>query len=233
MSAIATERVEYAVTQIAAEVQLRLDRSPKMELDERSLWLEFTCCVLSSQVPYELARGAAAMMDRSQLLFTRRSRSKTDLQAELYKLLSTPVACNGHRRRYQFPRAKSAQIAQAHQVIMESHGTFAGVLQSYTSENACREWLVGNVPGLGPKQASMFLRNAAGVLDLAILDRHVLRYMTLARLGSGSESLYLSNITSYVKQEEQLRAYASRLGFRVGILDWAIWIVMRAASTID
>src|SRR3989344_5697341 len=42
------------------------------------------------------------------------------------------------------------------------------------NSNELREFLVENVKGLGYKEASHFLRNV-GYLDLAILDRHILK----------------------------------------------------------
>jgi N-glycosylase/DNA lyase len=77
----------------------------------------------------------------------------------------------------------------------------------------------------------MFLRNANGSYDLAILDRHVLRYMEAMNLGSKTNS-NVTSISQYERVEMQLRKHADSLGYPVGLLDWAIWIVMRSASRI-
>jgi N-glycosylase/DNA lyase len=77
----------------------------------------------------------------------------------------------------------------------------------------------------------MFLRNANGSYDLAILDRHVLRYMETMNLSSQANN-NVTSIGKYERVEMQLREHADSLGYAVGLLDWAIWIVMRSASRI-
>ncbi len=76
----------------------------------------------------------------------------------------------------------------------------------------------------------MFLRNTGFSYDLAVLDRHVLGYM--AALGIGKETgRFISGLPQYRRQEAFLKSYADRLGSPVGLLDWAIWIVMRVAQS--
>ncbi|GLS17013.1 hypothetical protein GCM10007874_00280 [Labrys miyagiensis] len=92
-----------------------------------------------------------------------------------------------------------------------------------------RDWLVEMAPGFGPKQASMFLRNTGVSYDLAILDRHVLDYMRLIGLRT-AQSKPLTTMKRYRCDELSMCDHARALGFPVGILDWAIWIVMRVAN---
>jgi N-glycosylase/DNA lyase len=35
-------------------------------------------------------------------------------------------------------------------------------------------------------------------------------------------------MSTYLRLEQSLREHATRIGYDVGLLDWAIWIVMRA-----
>jgi len=92
--------------------------------------------------------------------------------------------------------------------------------------------MVTNMDGVGPKQASMFLRNVAVSYDLAIVDRHVCRYMHLIGLVEGD--LRVATIREYEESEAKLRVYATTaMSCPLGVLDWAIWIVMRAASRIE
>ena len=73
----------------------------------------------------------------------------------------------------------------------------------------------------------MFLRNAGLTYSLAILDRHVLNYMSEVGIGDHSQP-YVSGMSTYLRLEQSLREHATRIGYDVGLLDWAIWIVMRA-----
>jgi N-glycosylase/DNA lyase len=65
-----------------------------------------------------------------------------------------------------------------------------------------------------------------------VLDRHVLDYMAAVDIYC-EESGNVSRLAGYGRHEAALRSYAERIGFAVGLLDWAIWIVMRAARQID
>jgi N-glycosylase/DNA lyase len=105
-------------------------------------------------------------------------------------------------------------------------------LGRYPDVRCARSWLVENVPGVGPKQASMFLRNAVASYELAVIDRHVLHYMSAIELYTATAS-DTSTINSYERCEHLLGRHAESLGHEVGLLDWAIWIVMRTASRID
>nr|WP_259668157.1 hypothetical protein [Rhizobium lentis] len=72
----------------------------------------------------------------------------------------------------------------------------------------------------------MFLRNSGVTYSLAVLDRHVLDFMKEMGLYSGPSN-HISGLSAYGRYESDLRSYAERLGAAVGLLDWAIWIVMR------
>ena len=84
-----------------------------------------------------------------------------------------------------------------------------------------REWLVGNINGLGWKEASHFLRNI-GHLDLAIIDRHILKHML--RCGA-IEAIPPSVGTRrvYLDLETRFRDLASRANLSLQELDLLFW----------
>jgi hypothetical protein len=57
-------------------------------------------------------------------------------------------------------------------------------------------------------------------------DRHVLRYMEIVGLRP-KDSPPITRFTHYLNHEVTLQEHAAQLGYRVGLYDWAIWIVMR------
>jgi N-glycosylase/DNA lyase len=83
-----------------------------------------------------------------------------------------------------------------------------------------REWLVNNVKGLGYKEASHFLRNT-GVLDVAIIDRHILRFLLDKQLIT--EIPKSLNRRKYFEIERLLSCIATKLGSTLGELDLYIW----------
>jgi N-glycosylase/DNA lyase len=233
MNSITVDRIREAVACIAVEINDRIHNQPRATTcDERELWAELTCCVLSSQVPYDLARAAAHRIDEVGVLRKPESAEERTLNRELGELLSTPFSLEDGCRRYRFPNTRASQIASGFCAVRQQSGSLAELLGRYPDVRCARSWLVANVPGLGPKQASMFLRNATGAYDLAVLDRHVLHYMRTIELCEVTKS-DVTTMSRYERCETQLRRHAESLGHEVGLLDWAIWIVMRTASRID
>lgn len=233
MNPIAADRIREAVTCIAAEINHRVRSGPKaMIRDDQELWRELTCCVLSSQVPYGLAKAAAQRIHEAGVFRSPWPLERDILKEELMKLLSTPLSLDNGIRRYRFPNIRAGQIATAFFTIREEYGSLAEFLNHHTDARCGRAWLVAHAPGVGPKQASMFLRNAAGSFDLAILDRHVLQYMQTIQLCPAPSS-NLTTISKYEQCETRLCRHAESMGYEVGLLDWAIWIVMRTASRIN
>ena len=85
---------------------------------------------------------------------------------------------------------------------------------------AAREWLVKKFKGIGWKEGSHFLRNV-GFLDVAILDRHVLRVMS--EYGLVREETRSLTKKKYLEYESMLREVASELRMPLGELDLYLW----------
>lgn len=222
------ERLERAVVSIYSDVEERAFSVP-VATEERLLWKEFSCCVLSSQVPYPLAVAAADAIDRQDILLVDASH---ETESRLISVLSTPLDVNGSARRYRFPASRGRQLAAARIAVTNHAGTLGNLLKTAQDPVSVRLWLVENTLGMGPKQASMFLRNCGVSYDLAILDRHVLEFMTRMGLCSDTQSS-ISRMSAYHRREDTLRSYANNLGAAVGLMDWAIWIVMRMFNKSD
>jgi N-glycosylase/DNA lyase len=75
----------------------------------------------------------------------------------------------------------------------------------------------------------MFLRDIGRAADLAIIDRHVLTYIDVVRLVPYSGAGQLTR-RKYLTLEDHLRRYADFLGLPLGIVDRAVWIVVRVAK---
>jgi N-glycosylase/DNA lyase len=84
-----------------------------------------------------------------------------------------------------------------------------------------REWLVANVGGLGWKESSHFLRNI-GFLDLAIIDRHILKHML--RCGAiDAIPKTIGTRRAYLDLEARFRALAESVGLPLQELDLLFW----------
>lgn len=219
-------RFERAVTAICPDIQARIDTPRPDKIDDRALWWELSCCILSSQVPYGTASAAADAIAQAELLLAPAS-DQAALAAALEDILMHRVALDGRPVRYRFPGSRAKQLAAAHTAVHRRDASLSALVQGFGDASQARQWLVEHIPGAGPKQASMFLRNSGLTYSLAILDRHVLNYMSALGISDHAHP-YVSGLSTYLRLEQTLREHAARIGYDVGLLDWAIWIVMRA-----
>jgi N-glycosylase/DNA lyase len=134
-----------------------------------------------------------------------------------------------HRGRYRFFRARTRQLTWAREALAKF--PLVTRLANNKIPRHLRQNLVADIPGLGPKQASMFLRNIGMSYDLAILDTHVLRFMDMQDL-LPMDQTRIGTLSGYERAERVVVNYADILGYPVGYLDWAIWATMKAAREL-
>jgi N-glycosylase/DNA lyase len=189
--------------------------------DESDLWYELIACILGSQVSFEVAQAAAERLRSANLVDPSPPPYPDHFENEVAECLRSS--------RYRFPVARARQIRQTRQTIYGSGLSLHSILKSAPGAREARTELVARAAGVGPKQASLFLRNVGFTLDLGIIDAHVLRYMefmgissTTRREGPGP------NLACYENNETALREHATDAGYAIGHMDWAIWVVMRS-----
>jgi N-glycosylase/DNA lyase len=226
MTHASVHRFERAVTAICPEIQARIATPRPDRINDRALWWELSCCILSSQVPYSVATAAADAIERAELLLSQ-DLETNELAIALEDVLAHRVVSGGRSVGYRFPGSRAKQLAAAYSAVHQRDATLSTLLARFADASEARRWLVDNVPGAGPKQASMFLRNVGLTYSLAILDRHVLKYMSALGISDHAQP-FVSGLPTYLRLEQTLREHATRIGYDVGLLDWAIWIVMRA-----
>jgi N-glycosylase/DNA lyase len=83
-----------------------------------------------------------------------------------------------------------------------------------------RDALVEEVWGFGLKEASHFMRNI-GYSGLAVLDRHVLRWMKV--LGAIKEVPRSLTRRRYIELEQRFIRLAEELGLKPEALDLLLW----------
>jgi N-glycosylase/DNA lyase len=116
----------------------------------------------------------------------------------------------------RFHNTKARRLLEARLRLSE----IERVLSSGEAPPATRIWLVGNVKGLGWKEASHFLRNI-GRRDLAILDRHILKH--LARHGVIHSIPPALTAGRYRTIETRFARFAEEIGIPMDELDLLFW----------
>ena len=84
-----------------------------------------------------------------------------------------------------------------------------------------RDWLVENVKGFGYKEASHFLRNIGLGENMAILDRHILKNLTL--LGVIDEITSSLSKKKYFEIEDKMMKFANKINIPMNHLDLVLW----------
>ncbi len=95
------------------------------------------------------------------------------------------------------------------------------------STGDARLFLVKHIKGYGFKEASHFLRNV-GYLDVAIIDRHILRIMKEHALFCSDQKTMTPRC--YIQAEHAFLRLAETLGMSAGELDLYLWY--RATGTV-
>lgn len=123
------------------------------------------------------------------------------------------LRAQGHR--FADRRAEYIVAARTHAPRLKE------IIKGQPSSKAAREWLVGNIKGLGMKEASHYLRNV-GYLDLAIIDRHILSHMREHGLADTDARKGITR-RKYLEYERTLEKVAAKLGMPVGKMDLYLW----------
>jgi N-glycosylase/DNA lyase len=121
----------------------------------------------------------------------------------------------GHR----FPNARAEYIVSNRWII----GSLKDLLKK--DSKVARKYLAENVKGLGWKESSHFLRNV-GKNDLAILDKHILKFMYNNKL---IDEIPKSgwNEKKYIYHEKKLQELSDLTKIELGLLDIYLWYLIK------
>jgi N-glycosylase/DNA lyase len=223
-------RLESTVRVLCPIIERQLRNKAGSRFDEYAMRRELVACILGSQVRFEMATTALKRLEAEGLLEERWWRSrKGAFESRVLSVLSGQTNTEHHRWSYRFPKTRAHQIANARDAIAKI--TLSERLTDSLSPAQLRRCLTTDIAGLGPKQASMLIRNCGKSYDLAILDVHVLHYMEMQNL-LRIRHTNVGTVPAYEHTERIAVDYAKRLGYPVGYLDWAIWATMRAAREL-
>ena len=188
------------------------------ECSEEKLWKELVFCILSSRVKFAVAYEAVKHMESINLLSHIQKNTRFN-QYEKDVMVALSIAG------YPFYRHRAHHIRCAAEFLYSTWGSIAGLLNSTDNVQDVRGLLASEVAGLGPKQASLFLRNIGYAKRIAVLDTHVLSYLNWAGL-SDTPLKSISTLTKYQELEDNLIEHADSLGCSPDQFDFAVWIVI-------
>ncbi|ABK14114.1 N-glycosylase/DNA lyase [Methanothrix thermoacetophila] len=186
------------------EARLREFDQLWLDADEERLFEELVFCLLT---PQSRARSCWAAVEKLSSMGELRCPVPARIQMEL--------------KGVRFSRRKAEYICMARDLFMLDG--MLSVRARIDPENLfqTREWLVGNVKGMGYKEASHFLRNIGLGRDLAILDRHILK--SLVRYGVVPDYPRSLSRSRYLKIESEMSDFARSIDIPMAHLDMVLW----------
>jgi N-glycosylase/DNA lyase len=222
------EMLEHTESTLRRTVQvvcslLAVDAAQLRPAKEAQYRAELIACILTSRVSSDSSQAALGRLTSAGLLSDSRwQENDATFESDIADCLRSSTDGVGA---YRFPNAKAAQLAHLRTALQQQ--SLSSLLCSEPDMAAVRRRLVQLLPGVGPKQASMFLRNIGATYDLAILDAHVIRFLNAVGMIK-NPVVNLSTLSQYEQVETHAIRYARYCEQDVGYLDWAIWITMRA-----
>jgi N-glycosylase/DNA lyase len=161
-------------------------------------------------------------------LFTPQSKAQS-CWAAVERIRKANLLCEGTRRQLiplmegvRFMYTKADNLIRARSLfIIQGRPIIHSLINSLGSSRQQRDWLVANVRGLGYKEASHFLRNVGHGLDLAILDRHILRNLCVC--GSIDNLPATLPRKTYLAIEDCMRALGEKTNIPLSHLDLVLW----------
>src|SRR5436190_4548778 len=149
---------------------------------ENKLLSELALCILSSQEKYEVALAVMKEFRKQNVLRIPKNKTefreiKSSIKFILKKRFSFLLNGKEYSRRLRFFVKKAHYIVATIENIYMNNLTIKKILKSEDCAQEARKNIIKYSYGLGPKQASMFLRNIGYYADFAVLDKHVIEYM--------------------------------------------------------
>ena len=212
--------IEHAIRDVGSALDERPSVSWKKH-SEDDLWRELVFCILGSRVKFEVVHAAVERMDRMCLL----SRSRGDVRFDKFEE-DTVTALSGG---YPFYRLRANQIRRAAERLYISGRSIRDLIDNARDIRDARRLLAAEISGLGLKQASLFLRNIGYAKCIAVLDIHVLTYMSWFGLTEGPVKS-ISTVRRYETLEDTFINHAFSLGCSPHQFDLAVWVVVKVVK---
>lgn len=213
--------LEYLISSLSSDMHTSLLTQPRFLPERRpeEIWRQKVFCVLSSQFN---SHKAAAIADQLLQLvpFFEYSLPMFAIEEACFKFLSSKHVG------YRFPKSRARQISLCWFPFSQIKDEYQEFVSSCGSEGKARNVIIETFPGIGLKQASMFLRNIGACRNLSVIDVHVLFYL---RVCHGWDT---DKITPklYFEAEEILRTDASRYDLDLNAFDVIVWSAARAVK---
>jgi len=213
--------LEYLISSLSSDINSECLNAPAFVEERRpdQIWKQKIFCVLSSQFN---AQRAAIISDRvvESIPFFAHYLPIHKIEEACFNVL------NGGTIRYRFPKSRARQIALCWFPFFQIKDEYQEYVRSFGSEEEARNQITETFPGMGLKQASMFLRNIGASKNLSVIDVHMLFYLRTCHRWE------VDQLTPkrYLQAEQILRRDASLYGLDLNVFDVIVWSAAKAVK---
>lgn len=191
------------------EIRKRLSEFAGLHKDsDEKIFAELCFCILTANANALHCARAIDELKKKGLLFKGRA---SDIRPEL-------------KGRARFHNKKADFIVAARDLLEREGKVDVKARLNAKDVLATREWLVENIKGYGYKEASHFLRNIGLGMDIAILDRHILknlkRYGVITKIPDS-----VGPRKRYFEIEDKMRKFARQIRIPLEELDLLFWSI--------
>jgi N-glycosylase/DNA lyase len=215
--------MEYLISSLSAEMEVSHLATPTFPVETRpqQIWRHKILCVLSSQFN---ARKAALISEfiLREIPFFDPTFNFCNIEGACFQFLSSA------RIGYRFPKVRARQISLCWFLFAQIKDEYHEYVHSFKSEERARSAIAQAFPGIGLKQASMFLRNIGVSKNLSVIDAHILFYLRICH--NWTKSLTPNR---YLEAEDIFRADASRYDLELNVFDTIVWSAAKALKKVN
>ncbi len=213
--------LEYLISSLSSDMRTACLIQPRFVPERRpeEIWRQKVFCVLSSQFNSQKAAVIADQILQSVPFFDY-SLPLYAMEEACFKFLSS------ERVGYRFPKVRAHQISLCWFPFSQIKDEYQEYVRSWGSEEEARDQIIETFPGIGLKQASMFLRNIGACQNLSVIDVHVLFYLRVCHRWD------VDQLTPklYLQAEDILRNDASRHDLDLNVFDVIVWSAVKAVK---
>jgi len=187
------------------EIKSRLkDFEDSYKRDDKHVFSELCFCILTPQAEAVECGKAIKELKANGLLFN-----------------GQPKAISLYIKAARFLNKKAEFIVNARELFRKNKSFSIKNCINQKDIFKTREWLVGNIKGIGYKEASHFLRNIGFGKDIAILDVHILKNLK----NHGVINKIPKSLTKkeYLNIENKLRVFCKKINIPMDELDLLFW----------
>ncbi len=204
-SALSELQQEYKT--IRSDIENRLAEFRKIweEGSSEDIFYELMFCLMTPQSKAELCWASVLRIRKRDILKIEKSEDILDDMI-------------GVRFKYK----KSNYILEARdKFYINGEFTIKEAISGFSDVSDMREWLVGEIKGIGFKEAGHFLRNIGFGEKITILDRHILK--NLRNFSVISEIPASLTKGKYLQIENQMLEFSEKIGIPPDHLDLLFW----------